>query len=637
MSPLNWQWFKQLLQVDPPTMKKTFSLSPYDKWLEKQGKRSGAKKQIPTSNLYAPALSRQFPKEKTGGDNNSDAKGENRGSGRFKGNASVGAASSKDEAIPDRLADVQRWLSREFTIRLNPDLRLRHLTIGLPQPVPALLAFYQSQVNNEHLSDMVITPLMMPFDFTIGDGDQGSPPASPTKDSQANASPPKNHLMNTLATRFATTVGQITPLPTKGAVVDALTNGHVALFVEGQSEALMFEAASLPGRGVEQPVTEAVVRGPHEAFNENIDSNIGLLRARLRSPRLLAEMGLTGQLGQLRYSLIYVAGLTHPALVREMRRRITAIDADAIHDIGLLAQYVEDHPNAFLPQQMITERPDRVAAALTDGAVAVLLDRSPYALVAPVTFWNLLHSPEDMYLRWPYGAFARVVRFVATLITILLPGLYIAVTSYHPEMLPTELMLSTAAARERVPFPVLAEVIFLELALELVRESGIRIPKQIGPTIGIVGAIIIGQAAVEAGLISPVLVVLMSVTALAVFIIPSYDLLYGVRLLRLLFVLAASLWGLFGIAFISTILALHLSSMKSLGVPLLSPVVPARRHGDDVILRPPIFGQSKRPSENRPVEKTRQTPLQRPWNPAARVSVQTKESKKSPSRQGDSS
>ncbi|MBM7867496.1 spore germination protein [Heliobacterium gestii] len=628
MSPFNWQPFKKLLRVDPPMMKKSFSLSPYDKWLAQQRENAGANKRLSTSSLYAPALSRHFPKPKA----DTGKQGATSGPIKYKGHGNSAAATSPDEGIPAGLCEIRRWLSREFTIRLNPDLRLRHVTLGLPQPVPALLVFFQSQVNNEHLSDMVITPLVMPFDGPIEDGARDAPFSS-----AAEVSSIKSSLLNALATRFTTSVGQISPLPTKGAVIHALINGHVALFVEGESEALMFEAASIPGRGVEQPVTEAVVRGPHEAFNENIDSNIGLLRARLRSSRLLTEIGFVGRLAQIRYSLIYVAGLTHPALVREMRRRIEAIDVDAIQDIGLLAQYVEDSPNAFLPQQMITERPDRVAAALADGAVAVLLDRSPYALVAPVTFWSLLQSPEDMYLRWPYGAFARIIRFIATLITILLPGLYIAVTAYHPEMLPTELMLSTAAARERVPFPVLAEIIFLEFALELVRESGIRIPKQIGPTIGIVGAIIIGQAAVEAGLISPVLVVLMSVTALAVFIIPSYDLLYGIRLLRLLFVLAASLWGLFGIALTTTILAFHLVTLKSLGVPLLSPVVPARSHGDDVILRPPIFSQSQRPAENRPVDKTRQSPLQRDWNPAARVRVKEKGPPKASPKPGGSS
>ncbi|WP_170270106.1 spore germination protein [Heliorestis acidaminivorans] len=561
---MSWVKWKKLLSVKKPYIDKSFSLPPPPK----KGK-STLEEEVDLLSLYEP---KQQPTPYP------DTKNQ---------------AETPEDYIPTNLSEVEQWLDKEFLLSLNDDIILRPLSIGLPKTLPALLVYFQSQVNNEHLSAMVIHPMTMEL----------TPPAP---------IPEAPTLLELLAKKVTSAPGEYVILQDKKTIVERLINGHIVLFVEGQSEAIVIEGIEVPGRSVSTPIIESTARGPQEGFVEDLDTNIGLVRARLRTSRLVCEIRVVGRMARTRYCLLYVAGLTNPAMVEEMRKRIQSIDVDTVHDMGLFEQYIEDQSNSLFPQHLITERPDRVSSALADGSMAVFLDRSPFGLVAPISIWTFIHSPEDMYLRNPFGSFARFLRIMSLILTLFAPALYIAVTSYHPEMLPTELMLATAGAREQVPFPVFIEVLFLEFSLELIREASLRVPQQIGPTIGIVGAIIIGSAAVEAGIVSPILVVVMAITALASFSIPAYTFFYSIRILRLLFLASAAALGLYGLAIVTLIVAFHLAGVKSLGVPLLSPLTPSRTVADDLIFRGPILRQKKRPLYIRPLDTIRQNPSRPP-------------------------
>ncbi|QGG47825.1 spore germination protein [Heliorestis convoluta] len=564
MSSLNWKkLIKSFLSIKKPPIDKSFSLKPTPPL-----KKSPLEEPEDVTSLYKPQEKpTPFPDQKNQEDQESGV-------------------------IPNNLSSVRHWLDQEFLLSLNDDVMVRPLSIGLPYSVPALLVYFHSQVSTEHLSTMLIHPLTM----------EVTPPAS---------SPETATLLDLLACKVTTAPGETLITQDKKTIVERLINGHVILFVEGQEKALVIEGITVPGRAISPPTIESTARGPQESFVEDLDTNIGLVRARLRTPRLVCEIRVVGRLARTRYCLVYIAGLTNPALVKEMRKRIQSIDVDTVHDLGLFEQYLEDQSNSLVPQHVITERPDRVTAALSDGSMAVLLDRSPYGLVAPITLWNFIHSPEDMYLRTPFGNFIRLLRLFSVIITLFAPALYMAVQAYHPEMLPTELMLATAGAREQVPFPVFIEILFLELSLELIREASLRVPQQVGPTIGIVGAIIIGQAAVEAGLVSPILVVIMAITALASFSLPTYTFFYSIRILRLILLVGAAFLGLYGLAIVALLLAFHLAGVKSLGVPLLSPLTPKRPFGDDFIFRGPISYQNKRPLSLRSLDKFRENQ----WRP----------------------
>ncbi|MCL6593928.1 MAG: spore germination protein, partial [Alicyclobacillus sp.] len=362
----------------------------------------------------------------------------------------------------------------------------------------------------------------------------------------------------------------------------------------------------------------------HDAFTESFRANTGLVRAQLRCKDLVTEMLSVGRLAPTDVAVMYIKGVVNPKLVEEVKRRIEAIDVDFLPDSGGLEQMIEDNPKSMVPTILSTERPDRVAHMLMEGHVAIFVGNSPFVLAVPTVFWTLLQSPEDAYLRYPFGTFLRVLRLLALGLALLMPALYVSITNYHPEMIPTDLMLAIAGSREQVPFPVIAEILMMEFSIELIREAGIRIPSVIGPTIGIVGALIIGQAAVQAGIVSPLLVIVIAVTALASFAIPNYNLAFGVRVMRFVFLLVAAMFGFYGLTLALCVVLTRLAVQKSFGVPLLAPVAPSMDTSRDVLLRGPEYAMNQRPSFLQTLRTWRQQPVTRPWSQETAKTLQGK-------------
>ncbi|MDR3562117.1 MAG: spore germination protein [Negativicutes bacterium] len=395
-------------------------------------------------------------------------------------------------------------------------------------------------------------------------------------------------------------------------VIKGINGGDTALFVDGARGAALIETRGFEHRAIERPAVEQTVRGSQSSFTETLRTNISLVRLTLRSRDLVTELITLGARSQIDCAVMYLESVANPDLVSEVKRRLSNISTDYIAD-GILEQFIEDHPNIPIPQTLSTERPDRVAPHLSEGRVAILLDGSPFALVVPITLFTLFHSPEDFALKLPAGSFMRILRLTAAFLAAIFPSLYMAISYYHPEALPTDIVLAIAGARERVPFPAILEVIDMELSFEFIREAGTRIPGLLGNTIGIIGAVILGQAVVAAGIVNPITVVIIAITGMASFAVPDFRTGMAIRLVRFAFLVAAVSLGLVGVASGLFVMTVILCSMKSFGVPYLSPIGPKTMPGLDVVIRGPVYRQEERPDELNTLDQRRQPPISRKW------------------------
>lgn len=372
----------------------------------------------------------------------------------------------------------------------------------------------------------------------------------------------------------------------------SVMKGDTALFMEGEETILVISTKSYPLRSIPQNDIEPVLRGPRDSFVEGFRKNTALIRRRIRDPKLKIKQGILGQRSRTDYGIAYIEDLADPKLVEEVKNSIEKYDIDAIFDSGMAEQLMEDDWNSPFPKFQSTTRPDKVASALTEGRVAVIFDNSPEVIIAPVNFNMLLQAADDYYNRWPIGTFSRIIRYIAIFLSISMPGLYIAMTVYSSELLPTKLLFAIVNARYQVTFSVVTEVLIMELFFELLREAGIRLPGPLGNTIGVVGGLIVGQAAVEAGIVSTIVVIVVALTAIASFGIPNEVFASVFRLLKFFIIITSALMGFYG--FIIGILAvlIHMSFLSSFGFPFLET---GSVDGEDFIIKGSIKSMGKRP------------------------------------------
>lgn len=413
--------------------------------------------------------------------------------------------------------------------------------------------------------------------------------------------------------------GQISAVDDLNKVVDKVLTGEAALFIEGSPKAILFEAKGWEHRTVGEPSAEKTLRGPRESFTEVLRINTALVRRRLKTPDLRFEGTTVGLRSKTDVMVVYIEGITDPRLVEEVKKRLSCIDTDIAGDSGVIEEFIEDSPASPFPQMQYTERPDRFCAGVSEGLVGIIVDTSPFALMAPTNLAAFFQSAEDFYDRFPFAGPLRSLRYAAGLLALTFPAFYVAIATHHQEMLPTRLALAIAGSHLSVPFPTLVEAILMEVALELIRESAVRMPDPVGQTMGFVGALLLGDAAVSAGLVSPIMVIVVAVTGLASFSIPHYSVGLAVRLLRFPLLLLSAWTGLFGLTAGLVAIALHLSGLTSLGVPYVQPLVYTRDLFKDVLWRAPIFRQQFRPSFARPQDKIRQGSSNRRWAEDERV------------------
>ncbi len=473
------------------------------------------------------------------------------------------------------LKDVQQ-LKRIFD--RSSDIVYREFLIGHIQK--AALFFVDGLVNTKIIDEGVMKPLM---DY----GNRMSPPSRIQLKE-----------MEKLLQEQVISTAQIRRGKNIQEIVDHMLSGDTVLLVEGSETALFISAKEWDKRAVEEPATEAVIRGPREGFTENLRTNTSLIRRRLKTHQLKMEALKVGRLSQTDIVITYLDGIVDDALVTEVRDRISRIDIDAILESGYIEELIEDDPYSIFPQVQNTERPDKVVGHLLEGKVGIIIDNTPFALIAPITFFEMMQASEDYYQRYIVSTAVRWLRYMFVLTALLLPSLYIAVLTFHQEMLPETLLLSIAASREPVPFPAVIEALLMEITFEGLREAGVRLPRPVGQAVSIVGALVIGQAAVQAGLVSAPMVIVVSITGIASFTFPSFSQSIAIRLLRFPMMFFAGTLGLYGVLLGMLILLIHMARLSSFGVPYLSPLAPLQFSDlKDVLVRVPWWGMIERPKQ----------------------------------------
>jgi spore germination protein len=396
-----------------------------------------------------------------------------------------------------------------------------------------------------------------------------------------------------------------------------LLEGQLLFFTDSTASFQILPLAKTEKRAVTESSNENVIRGPKEAFIEDIKTNITMIRRRIKHPALKTELIKFGTFTQTSVMLVYLEGLCKQELIDEIKQRLGRIQIDGVLGTGQLEEFINDNPYSPFPLLQYTERPDTVTAALLEGRAAIFCDGTPMPILAPVTLYMLLQSAEDYYQNYIAATWIRWIRFLFLLISLLLPSIYIAVITFHPEMMPPNLLITVAASREPTPFPALVEAIIMELAFEALREGGLRIPKPLGQTISIIGALIIGQSAVEAGIVSAPMVIIVSMTGIASFVIPHYNLGLSMRLIRFPIMIMAGSFGLFGIIVSIFLIYLHLVSLRSFGTPYLAPLAPMRlQDWKDAVVRAPWWSMHTRPELYGTAGGTRESKVKRPQIPA---------------------
>ena len=382
-------------------------------------------------------------------------------------------------------------------------------------------------------------------------------------------------------------------------LIDEVLKGNTAILVDGMAKGIIVSSKDLPGRGVNEAETEVSVRGSKESFTESFRVNTVLIRRRIRDTRLKSKQMTVGVRSKTDVALMYMEDLVRPAILEEVLKRLESFEIDAVLDSSYLESLTEEEWYSPFPQYQSTERPDKAASALLEGRLVLVVDNSPMILLLPATFSCFFQASDDYYDRWDAANFVRILRYAAAFAAVLLPGIYIALAGFHPEALPLSFALSFAASREGVPFTLPVEVIVMELAFELLREAGIRLPGPMGSTLGIVGGLIIGQAAVDAHIVSPVVVILVALTALSAFTIPNELFASAFRMIKFYFIVAASVGGFVGLTAALLTVLVHLSGLKSFGVPYMMPFVSAEMAPDskwqDSIGRMPLGKMYERP------------------------------------------
>ncbi|OME86566.1 spore germination protein [Paenibacillus sp. FSL A5-0031] len=404
------------------------------------------------------------------------------------------------------------------------------------------------------------------------------------------------------------TIGQIVPETDWYQIEIAILHGKSILFVSGRETAYVLGTSGWPQRAIEDPQMEASLKGAHQGFVETSGQNIAMIRRYIPNRELKMKRLIVGRRGQTSVTIIYLEDVMNPQLLNDLKDRIQKIDVDVILNTGELAELIEDNPFSLFPQFVLTERPDSAASQILQGRCVVIVDRSPSVLVAPVSFYSYFQSIDDYSTRWSIATFLRLLRMFAFITATFLPAFYIAVVSFHIEIIPMKLLLTLGESRGQVPFPPFVEAIIMEITLEMLREAGVRLPAPVGQTVGIVGGIVLGQAVVQAGLISNVMVIVVAFTAISSFILPNYDMVAAVRLIRFMLMILSSLFGFVGIIVGLMTMIAHLLTLKSLGMPYGSPLAPLRFSDlKDTLIRAPLWLMEKRPKNALPLQEKRQT------------------------------
>ena len=470
------------------------------------------------------------------------------------------------------------------------DISFRFIDIGGTEKIAACFIFNDGLINTTLIAEYALQLLL-----------------TSSENEEFDLANLKSNLLGTIV-KEAIAIPEVKEEGNLDKLADAVLYGETVLLVDKADKGIILSSRGWATRGVEEPESETVVRGPRDGFGETLKTNITLVRRRIRDPRLKVKNMRIGRRSKTDIAIMYIDDIANETLLSEVKKRLNSVDIDAVGDSAILEFLIEDNYLSPFPQIQNTERPDTMAASIYEGRIGILVDNSPFALIVPATLGTIMQSAEDYYSRWSITSVIRLLRALAMFLATLSPALYIAITSFHPGLIPTKLTYHLAASRVNVPFPSVVEAFLMEITLEILRESGTRISGPIGTTIGIVGGLIIGQAAVDAGIVSPLMIIIVAITTIAAFTLPSYELAAGLRVWRFIFMILASIFGLYGIMLGIIILSTHLVRLNSFGIPFLSPYTGLGFEGGDLrdtLVKAPLRRLQLRPIFTFPKNKRR--------------------------------
>lgn len=482
----------------------------------------------------------------------------------------------------------------KYNALINSDIIIRDFTLtARNKQYNAFIIYIDGMVDSELINNFVLDPLMLRNRSNIFDGNENKIISEAVTNNITIRKVKKfnltDYIYNSLIPQNSVEKNE-----KFNDIISGINSGNCALFVDTINVAFNIDVKGFKQRSVDTPSNEVVIKGPQEGFVENIRTNTSLLRRIINNENLIIENIEVGDITKTKCGVCYMKNITNSDLIAEVKYRLNNLSVDSILSTGQLEQLIEDADKIGIPQVLSTERPDKCTKYLMQGRVIVLVNGNPYALIMPATLIDFMSSPEDANLRTLFANFLKAIRIIAVFLTLLLPGLYISVTSFHQEILPTELLFSILSARENVPFPVIFELLLMEISFELIREAGLRVPSPIGSTIGIVGALILGEAAVNANIVSPILIIIVAITGISSFAIPDFSFGFHLRVFRFLFIILGFIAGFLGIGLGIFVYISILSDIKSFGVPYTVPFAPPTNSEGNGYFIPPIWKQEYR-------------------------------------------
>ncbi len=464
------------------------------------------------------------------------------------------------------------YISTRFNLLINSDIKTREFLIyAKNKQYKALLVYVDGLSNNDSINDFILKPLMLRNKSNLYDGDQVISEAVANNISVRKV---KKFNIGDYINNCLIPQNDVEMVNSFDKIISDIISGNCALFIDTLDFAFDISTKKFETRSISEPKNEVIIKGSQEAFVENLRTNTSMIRRNLSNENLIVEHLTIGKVDQNACAVCYLKNIANNDLVAEVKYRLNNIDVDYVLAVGELEQFIKDDLDTSLPEAIATERVDRVVSYLLQGRVAIVYNGCPYVLIVPITIFDFLKSQEDANISHFGANLLKFVRAVSLFITLLLPGMYIAITTYHSELLPTDLLFSIVASRSSVPFMVLVEILIMELAFEIIREAGVRVPSPLGSTVGIVGTLILGQAAVDASIVSPILVIIVAITAITSFAVLDFSFGFHLRIFRFAYTILGALAGFMGIAVGMFIHLLILCSLKSFGVPYLAPFAP---------------------------------------------------------------
>ncbi len=510
--------------------------------------------------------------------------------------------SDKTENVYSQIDANLKYIKTKYNTLINSDIITREFTLNTgSKQYKAFILYIDGMVDSQILNDFVLKPLMLKNKFCNNETSK----IIVQKGKKSNIA---NFIQDCLIPQ-----NNIKQQSSFKDIFSGVNSGNCALFVDTLSVGFDIDVKGFKQRSISKPENEIVIKGPHEAFVENIRTNTTLLRRFTNNENLIIENTKVGKITQTNCAICYIKDIANDALVAETKYRLNNLEIDSLLSAGELEQLLTDTNSLGVPKILVSERPDYAVKSLLQGRVIILINGSPYALILPAILIDFLTSPEDTNLKPQFANFLKVVRIISSFFALLLPGLYIAITNFHREIIPTELLFSILSSRQSVPFPIIVEILIMEISFEIIREAGLRVPSPIGPTLGIVGALVLGQAAVSAAIVSPILIIIVAITGMSSFAIPDFTFSFHLRFFRFVFILLGFLAGFLGIGTGLFIYISSLCDLETFGVSYTIPYAPAVNSKNNGFMLSPIWKREDRATYLATKKEKKQNKISMKW------------------------